>query len=47
MMPDDPDGVWSHSCAGYGDNVDASVDEIVELCRLYKHAVQESKSVTA
>ena len=47
MMPDDPDGVWSHSCDGYGDHVDASVDEIVELCRLYKDAVNESKSITA
>lgn len=42
MMPDDCDGVWSECCDGYGDNVSASVDEIAELCRLYKDAVRES-----
>jgi hypothetical protein len=36
LMPDDPDGVWSEACDGYGDNVSADIDEIVKLCRLYK-----------
>ena len=43
MMPDDCDGVWASACDGYGDNVDASVDEIAELCRLYLSAVAEAK----
>jgi hypothetical protein len=34
-MPEDPDGIWSCCCDGYGDNLSASVDEIVDLCRLY------------
>lgn len=38
LMPDDPDGVWSEACDGYGDNVHADIDEIVELCRLYRAA---------
>lgn len=42
MMPDDPDGVWSDCCDGYSDNVHADLDEIYELCRLYKAASAES-----
>lgn len=38
LMPDDPDGVWSDACDGYGDNVHADIDEIVELCRIYRAA---------
>ena len=38
MMPDDPDGVWSEACDGYGDNISADLDEIVSLCRAYKVA---------
>lgn len=41
MMPDDPDGVWSEVCDGYGDNVHADVKEIVRLCRLYQAAMRE------
>lgn len=36
LMPDDPDGVWSEVCDGYGDNVHADLDELVHLCRLYQ-----------
>ena len=36
LMPDDPDGVWSEACDGYGDNVSADLDDVVELCRLYQ-----------
>ena len=43
-MPDDPDGVWSDACDGYGENVCADLDEIVELCRLYKAAIDETKA---
>jgi len=35
MMPDDPDGVWSEACDGYGDNVHADLDDVCQLCRLY------------
>lgn len=35
MMPEDPDGVWSDVCDGYGDNVHADIDDIVQICRLY------------
>ena len=35
LMPDDPDGVWSEACDGYGDKVHADLDDICELCRLY------------
>lgn len=37
-MPNDPDGVWSKEFDGYGDNVSADLDEIVELCLLYREA---------
>jgi hypothetical protein len=35
-MPDDPDGVWSEACDGYGDNVHADVDDLVALCAAYR-----------
>lgn len=38
MMPDDPDGVWSEACDGYGDNVCADIDEVVQLCTAWKAA---------
>jgi len=41
MMPDDPDGVWSEACDSYGDNVSADLDEVVELCTLYRAAIAE------
>lgn len=41
MMPDDPDGIWSEVSDGYGDNLDISIDEIAEICRLWKAAEQE------
>ena len=43
MMPDDPDGVWSEACDGYGDNVHADIDEVSELCRLYNDAMSEQR----
>jgi hypothetical protein len=43
MMPDDPDGVWSEACDGYGDNVHADIDEIVRLCMLYRNAEAEAR----
>lgn len=41
LMPDDPDGVWSEACDGYGDNAHAhaDVDEVVLLCALYRNMV--------
>jgi hypothetical protein len=47
IMPDDCDGVWSECCDGYGDNVSADIDEVSELCRLYRVAAEESKSLKA
>jgi hypothetical protein len=47
LMPEDADGVWSHVCDGYADNVHADVDEISELCRLYLAAQRESKEINA
>ena len=44
-MPNDPDGVWSECCDGYGDNVYADIDEIAKLCRLYEAAITESKNL--
>jgi hypothetical protein len=44
-MPDDCDGVWSEACDGYGDNISADVDEVGELCRLYKNAIAESDTM--
>jgi len=46
-MPDDCDGVWSQACDGYGDNIHADVDDIGELCRLYKLAVEEQRAAKA
>lgn len=43
-MPDEPDGVWSEACDGYGDNVHADIDDIYELCRLYRAALAETKA---
>ncbi len=34
-MPQDPDGVWSECCDGYGDNIHLDIDEVSELCNLY------------
>ena len=44
MMPDDPDGIWSECCDGYGDNVEADLDDIVKLCTLYRAAISESQT---
>jgi len=44
-MPDDCDGVWSEACDGFGDNISADVDEVGNLCRLYKNALAESADV--
>ncbi len=41
LMPDDPDGVWSEACDGYGENVHAAIDEIVHLCMLYRNMMAE------
>ena len=38
LMPEDPYGVWSEVCDGYGDNVHADLDEICTLCKLYLDA---------
>ena len=46
-MPDDCDGVWSQACDGYGNNIHADVDEVGELCRLYKLAVEEQRAAKA
>ena len=43
LMPDDPDGVWSECCDGYGDNVHADIDDIVKLCQLYKNMIEYAK----
>jgi len=45
LMPDDPDGVWSEACDGYGDNVSADVDEVAKLCRAYRVALMENKEL--
>jgi hypothetical protein len=42
LMPNDPDGVWSEACDGYGDNCSADIDEVAHLCMLYKNAVAET-----
>ena len=47
IMPDDPDGVWSTCCDGYGDNVHCDLDDIVALCRLYKAAIADAKDRAA
>jgi len=47
LMPEDCDGVWSEVCDGYQDNVHADVDEIGELCRLYRVACAEKAENSA
>ena len=47
MMPDDPDGVWSEACDGYGDNCSADLDEVVELCRAFRVAQRETMAIAA
>ena len=42
IMSDDPNGVWSKACDGYGDNVYADIDEVVKLCALYKAMLNSS-----
>ena len=44
-MPDDPDGIWSECCDGYGDNIEADLDDICELCKLYGAALIESAAL--
>jgi hypothetical protein len=46
-MPEDPDGVWSEACDGYGDNVSASIDEVSHLCALYRCAYSEMEAMKA
>lgn len=45
LMPDDPDGVWSDACDGYGDNIHADIDEISNLCELYKDSLREQSEI--
>jgi hypothetical protein len=45
LMDDDPDGVWSECCNGYADNVHADIDEVSELCNLYKLAMAEMQAM--
>jgi hypothetical protein len=47
MGRDDPDGVWSEACDGYGDNVHADLDDIANLCRLFQAAVTEATEAKA
>ena len=47
LLHDDPDGVWSECCDGYGDNVHADCDEVSEVCRAYVAAIAESESLKA
>ena len=47
LMPNDCDGIWSECCDGYGDNVHASIEEINELCALYRAAQAEGKTIAA
>lgn len=41
LMPDDPDGVWSQACDGHGDNCHLDLDDVEELCHLYRAAIEE------
>ena len=41
LMPDDPDGVWSEACDGWRNIVSADLDEVVELCQLFRAAISE------
>ena len=45
LMYDDPDGVWSEACDGYGDNVHADIDEVSHLCSLYVAALEEAREL--
>lgn len=45
IMSNDPDGVWSECCDGYGDNVSASIEDVVKLCRLYDAAMLERNAL--
>jgi len=45
LMPDDADGVWSSACDDYCDNVNADVDEIGALCRMYLAACAEHAEI--
>mgnify|MGYP003325815722 CR=1 FL=1 len=47
LMHDDPDGVWSEVCDGYGDNISADIDEVVNICKLYKLAIAEMHELKA
>lgn len=43
VMPQDPDGVWSETCDGYGENCSASLDEVIELCKAWEAVEEEAK----
>lgn len=45
LMPQDPDGVWSEACDGFGDNIHADVEEVSHLCALYLAAEHEAKAM--
>lgn len=45
LMPDDADGVWSEACDGYGDNIHADIEEVSELCKLYKESIREQSQI--
>lgn len=45
LMPEDPDGVWSEACDGYGDNIHADIAEVVNLCNLYERAINEMRAM--
>jgi hypothetical protein len=47
MMPDDPDGVWSEACDGYGDNVHADIDDVAKLCMVYRLAIGDKAKLAA
>lgn len=42
LMPDDPDGIWSHVHDDYTDAIPCDVSEIIEICRLFKAAEIET-----
>ncbi len=44
IMYDDPDGVWSEACDGYGDNLCLDQEEVIELCQRYKRARDENQT---
>jgi len=45
LMYDDPDGVWSEACDGYGDNIHADIDEVSDLCAMYRAAIAEQRQL--